>query len=237
MRKNLSFVFIFFFITTQIRAEKTLSTAEIFETPFATQALAWLDRGAEIWIEGESENKSRVKIYAKVWVKRKDMTRSVAKTQAVLHDQKGNPIGGIYKELQTVHDTTSSFSTHVLIFRGYIFKDRVDPKSIPETELPKILDPLKSKADTSHLNEFLKRFDFKLTQDTGSFTLYEMYGKDAPRMGLIFDGPRLVAIIPTKKITLKHFEAELKQASLHIIYLHKLKPEDEQFLTNSFSPR
>ena len=220
-----------------LRAEKVNSTAEIFDTPYASQAVAWLDRGAEVWIDGESSNKSRVKVYVKVWVKRKDMTRSTAKANAVLHDRKGNVVGGIYLPQSTIHDTTSSFSTHVLIFRGYIFKDRIDPKSIPEAELIKLLDPKKSKVDTAVMNPFLKQFDFKLAQDTADFRFYEMQGKEGIRMGLAFKGARLVAIIPTQPIQLKFFEAELKQPSLHVIYLEKLKPEEEILFTELFSPR
>lgn len=225
------------FIGFAAQAEKVVSTAEIFETPYASQAVAWLDRGAEVWIEGESSNKSRVKVYVKVWVKRKDMTRSTAKANAVLHDRKGNVVGGIYLPQNTMHDTTSSFSTHALIFRGYIFKDRIDPKSIPETELTKLLNPVKSKADTSIMNPFLKKFDFEQKMDTAGFMLYEMDGKNGPRMGLVFKEDRLVAVIPTEKLSLKFFEGELKQPGLHVIYLEKLKPEEEIMFTEVFSPR
>lgn len=218
-------------------AEKVISTAEIFDTPYASQPLAWLDRGAEVWIEGESDNKSRVKIYTKVWVKRKDMTRSQAKANAVLHDIDGKVVGGIYLPQSTMHDTTSSFSTHVLIFRGYIFKDRIDPKSIPETELAKILDPKKSKVDTGDMKTFIKNFNFKQTHDSLGFVVYEMKGKIGPRMHLAFKDNRLVVVVPTTAITLKHYEAELRQPSLHVIYLEKLKPEEEELITEIFGSR
>ncbi len=234
------FLFLFLLVAgfaLGVQAERINSTAEIFDTPYASQPVAWLDRGAEVWIDGTSSNKSRIKIYTKVWVKRKDMTRSTAKANAVLHDIDGNVIGGIYLPQSTIHDTTSSFSTHVLIFRGYIFKDRIDPKSIPEPELIKILDPKKSKVDTSDMNGFIKSFKFRQTQDTLGFTFHEMAGKDGPRMGLAFKENRLVAVIPTNGFKPKYFEAELHQASLHVVYLEKLSPEEETLFVDLFSPR
>lgn len=221
----------------QVKAERVKSTAEIFDTPYASQPVAWLDRGAEVWIDGISDNNSRIKIYTKVWVKRKDMTRSTAKANAVLHDIDGNVIGGIYLPQSTIHDTSSPFSSHVLIFRGYIFKDRIDAKSIPEPELIKILDPKKSKVDTSDMNAFIKNFRFKQTQDTLGFAIYEMSGKDGPRMGLAFRDNRLVAVIPTNGFKPKFFEAELHQASLHVVYLEKLSPEEESLFVDLFNPR
>lgn len=222
---------------TFVRAEKVLSTAEIFETPYASQPLAWLERGAEVWIEGNSDNKARIKIYTKVWVKRKDMTRSQAKANAVLHDVDGKVVGGIYLPQQTMHDTTSSFSTHALIFRGYILKDRIDPKSIPETELVKILNLKKSKVDTADMNTYIKQFNFVQITDTAGLIVYKMKGKDGPRMHLVFKDSRLVVVVPTEAVSLKHFEAELRQASLHVIYLEKLKPEEEELIVEFFGSR
>ncbi|MHB1277662.1 MAG: hypothetical protein ACYC1Q_04625 [Bacteroidia bacterium] len=222
---------------TLVHAEKVLSTAEIFDTPYASQPLAWLERGAEVWIEGNSDNKARIKIYTKVWVKRKDMTRSQAKANAVLHDINGNVVGGIYLPQQTLHDTTSSFSSHALIFRGYILKDRIDPKSVPETELVKILNPKKSKVDTADMNVFIKRFDFKQITDTAGLVVYAMKGKEGPRMQLVFKDSRLVVVVPTADLTLKYFEAELSQASLRVIYLEKLKPEEEELIVEFFGSR
>lgn len=222
---------------TLSRAEKILSTAEIFDTPYASQPLAWLERGAEVWIEGPSDNKARIKIYTKVWVKRKDMTRSQAKANAVLHDINGKVIGGIYLPQQTMHDTTSSFSSHALIFRGYILKDRIDPKSIPETELAKILNPKKSKVDTADMNIFIKHFDFQQITDTAGLVVYQMKGKDGARMHLVFKDSRLVVVVPTVDLSLKYFEAELQQASLHVVYLEKLKPEEEELIVAFFGER
>jgi|GEM_PF-2449464 len=233
----LSLLFLLLSFGLQLRAERIKSTAEIFDSPYASQPVAWLDRGAEVWIEETSDNKSRIKIYTKVWVKRKDMTRSTAKANAVLHDIDGNVIGGIYLPQSTIHDTSSSFSSHVLIFRGYIFKDRIDPKSIPEPELIKILDPKKSKVDTSDMNAFIKSFKFKQTQDTLGFAIYEMKGKDGPRMSLAFRDNRLVAVIPTNGFKPQYFEAELHQASLHVVYLEKLNPEEETLFVDLFNPR
>lgn len=238
MTKLIPLLFVgLFLLFTPAKAEKVLSTAEIFDTPYASQPLAWLDRGAEIWVEGQSDNKARVKIYTKVWVKRKDMSRSTAKANATLHDIDGNPVGGVYLPQLTFHDTTSSFSSHILIFRGYIYKDRIDPKSIPESELAKILDPKKSKVDTSDMNGFIRYFNFKPTLDTLGFTLYEMQGKLGPRMSLAFKGIQLVAIIPTEKLSLRYFDAELNQPSLHVVYLEKLKREEEEYFADFFSPR
>ncbi|MBI1222273.1 MAG: hypothetical protein GC180_06675 [Bacteroidetes bacterium] len=233
-------IFLFFsclLFVIATRAEKIKSTAEIFETPYASQAVAWLDRGAEVWVDGTSSNSSRIKVYVKVWVKRKDMTRSTAKPNAVLHDRNGNVVGGTYLAQATVYDTTSSFSTHCLIFRGYIFKDRIDPKSIPELELAKLLDPIKSKADTSVMNPFLKYFNFEEKMDTAGFTFYQMEGKDGPRMSLVFQSDQLVAVVPTHSMKLKYFEAELHQSDLHVIYLRKLSPQEEELFTEVFSPR
>lgn len=240
MKNRSGFLFLFVLLGTlgkQLHAEKIYSTAELFDSPFASQAVAWLERGAEVWPDGESGNKSRIKVYIKVWVKRKDMTRGTTKPNAVLHDINGKVVGGAYLPLETTHDTSSSFSTHCLIFRGYIFKDRVDPKSIPETELAKILDPKKSKVDTSDMNPFLRSFSFKTVQDTLGFVMYEMKGKEGPRMSLVFKDGRLVAVVPTTTITLKHFVAELKQPSLHIVYFEKLKEDDENLITEVFTSR
>lgn len=219
------------------KAEKLISLSDIYETPFTSQAVAWLERGAEVWL-AEDQDERRIKIYTKLWVKRKDMNRGgIAKPGAALYNSDGQKVGGIYKELNTIYDTTSSFSSYALIFRGYIGKDRIDPKSIPETELAKILDPKKSKVDTSDMNPFLAYFSFRQVQDTMGFVMYEMRGQDGPRMSLAFRDNRLVAVIPTQGLRLKFYEAELSQAELRVIYLEKLLPDEEELFATFFAER
>ena len=215
-------------------AERVTSTAEIFETEYGHQAVGWLDRGAEVWLEEEPGKGSRVRVYVKAWVKRKDMSRSTAKPNAILHDRDGNPIGGIYVERPTSHDGSSSFSTHVIILRGYIFKDRIDPKSNPEKELLKILDAKKSKVDSADIAPYLASFKYRPVLDTLGFQFFQLDGKDGPRIRLAFKENRLVAILPENNLKPRYFEAELRQGKLHVIYLDKLSSEEETFFGEYF---
>lgn len=220
-----------------LHAERVASVAEFYETEFTNQGIAWLDRGAEIWIEEDKTNSKRLKVYAKVWVNRKEIKRGTADKNAALYTKDGKVIGGLYIPLHTKFDSTGGFSKYCLELRGYIFRDRVDQNSIIEKELIKILTPKKGKVTKTDLAGFLKKFELSPGRDTLEFSMLEYYEKDEPRLTLVFRGEDLVALIPVKTFDYKNYVAELKQDKLRIIYLHKLNPAEEAFFADFFSPR
>jgi hypothetical protein len=212
------------------KAERVNAVAEVYESESSSsQAIAYLEKGAELWIE-EDKGGKRVAVYIKAWVHRKEVKRGVAEANAQLYDGNGKAIGRLYKSRGAAYDTTSGFSRYSLVLKGYIFKDRIDPASIVEKELEKLLDAKKGKITREEMEPFFKKFVFQAGGDTLDFSFFYFYEKENIRMSLVFKKERLIAVVPEKEILFRHYLAEQKQSGYRIIYFEKLPPDEESFL-------
>ena len=224
-----------FTLTLQVQAEKIRTECDLYAETSSYAITAVLHSGCPLFLN-ETPDDRITKVYLKLWVRERDIRHGKTKIGAVLYDDSLHRAATIKTE-HFVIESEGGPTKYYIPLKGYIYSDRIDPRSYPELVLAELLDDRKGIVDSFTLADYLSQFPFEEKLDTNGFRLLFLKEQGETRLSLAFKENRLVAVIPKRKMELIFYEARLNQQGLKIFYFENLSDEDEEFFVNYFAPR
>lgn len=225
-------MFVFYVIAQeQLFAERLRASCELYAFGFGTEATAWLSVGAEVWPNGEPSG-GRLPVKARCWVNRKYIRKNKAQAQAQLTQTGLNNAGTLYSELWVKSDTAGGETYYYVDLSGYIPADRIEPSSVIEQALSKLLKQEAGRLNKENMQDFLVYFGLTEADSSGPlFRMLEYRESGNARLRFIFLENDLIAIMPKREVIYSDFIAEVSHRGLKLIYLKKLKAEEERLLS------
>lgn len=221
----------------ELIAERLRASCELYAFGYGTETVAWLSEGAEIWPNGEAAG-GRLPVKIRCWVNRKYIRKNRAQPQAQLSQNVLSHAATLYAEHSVRSDTLRGETFYYVDLFGFIPADRVDPHSVIELALSKLLIQEGGRLNAENMLGFMDYFGLSLA-DSGQhqFQMVEYLENKQPRLRLIFIGIDLVAIVPDRKMSYTDFIAEVNHSGRKLIYLKKLKAEEERLLSEWLTKR
>lgn len=198
------------------------------------------------WFDCKPIDANFQQILLRVWVKKAnvyDDQQILAK--AKLYDSKGKNIGVVLVDFTPYKFIEEIDTAYIFELTGVVSQACINPSSIPELDLNKILAVAKQNAQLDTFKVHLQKFDYLQTdslQKYQSFIIFEpnfILQKKEPRILIVFYKNELIAIFYTRNVVAKLYDSIEMGKEYKLIYNSKFtentKSEMIQIFKNKLS--
>jgi hypothetical protein len=233
-----------FIITANIlKAEATYGYCSVKETKNGKDLYQLY---GNTWFDCKPIDANFQQILLRVWVKKAnvyDDQQILAK--AKLYDSKGKNIGVVLVDFTPYKFIEEIDTAYIFELTGVVSQACINPSSIPELDLNKILAVAKQNAQLDTFKVHLQKFDYLQTdslQKYQSFIIFEpnfILQKKEPRILIVFYKNELIAIFYTRNVVAKLYDSIEMGKEFKLIYNSKFtentKSEMIQIFKNKLS--
>lgn len=216
-------------------AETLLAGAELCPQPKCVSGPVYVEKGCEVTVAEVPGLPEWVKItfVAKIPDTFFDREDLVLKKGAILRDRQNRVTGKAYDNMQVslLHTWDSVGANEVSIrITGYVQQSRIDPASVIEKEVARIVDAHEGRVAFFFLDSLLNTYAFTKAIDTAGYASYRLLENNELRLLLIFRHGQLAAVVPQRSFHIRYFTTILQQQGLSVYYTRKLKQNEEEFI-------
>jgi len=236
-----SCVFIFCAISFIAKTEVTYGYCSVKETKNGKDLYQLY---GNTWFDCKPIDANFQQILLRVWVKKDhvyDDQQILAK--AKLYNENGKIIGVALQDFTPYKFIEEIDTAYVFDLSGIISQACINPSSVPETDLNKILALAKQNAQLDTFINYLQKFKYEV-QDTGqkyqSYIIYEpnfILQKKEPRILIVFYKNELIAIFYTRNVVAKLYDSIEMGKEYKLIYNSKFTENTKSEMIQIFKKR
>jgi hypothetical protein len=183
-------------------------------------------------------------ILLRVWIKKENVyDDQQILTKAKLYNENGKVIGVVLQDFTPFKFIAEIDTAYIFDLSGIISQACINPSSVPETDLNKILSVAKQNAKIDTFFTHLVQFRYE-EQDTDqkyqSFIIYEpnfILQKKEPRILIVFYKKELIAIFYTRNVIAKLYDSIEMGKEYKLIYNSKFTEHTKSEMIQIFKKR
>ena len=236
-----SYVFIFVVLTINVKGETTYGYCSVKESKVGKDIFQLFGNTD---FDCKPVNQNFQQILLRVWVKKSwvyDDQQILAK--AKLYNYQGKHIGNAIQDFTPYKFIEELDSAYVFEVSGVISQACINPSSVPEIDLNKILSVAQQNAKLETFKTHLKKFNYEKedsNQKYQSFIINEpnfILQKKEPRIIIIFYKNELIAIFYSRSVTAKLYDSVEMGKEFKLIYNSKFTENTKSEMIAIFKKR
>lgn len=213
-------------------------TTTLYEKP-GNNSLCELKAGTRI--EALPVQKHWIPVVVYVWMPDSCITGDdVIRAKSPLFDSLGTPIGRMLSQATWPRYSANLAAGWYGELLGFIPEGTIEPYSIPEVSLEKIVSAYPKTFHFQELSDYLDTTGFIPWLGEGKFSSYLLYENrvntrhPGPRLICIFSGDMLVALVYSRNIKVPYYESKAESAPYKIYYMMKMTESEKSTLAKAY---
>jgi len=236
-----SYVFIFMHLVIIVNAETTYGYCSVRESKIGKDIFQLL---GNTYFDCKPINQNFQQILLRVWVKKAWVyDDQQILTKAKLYNSQGKHIGNVIQDFTPYKFIAELDTAYVFDLTGVISQACINPSSVPEIDLNKILAVAQQNAKLDTFRIHLEKFNYEVedsSQKYLSFIINEpnfVLQKKEPRIIIIFYKNELIAIFYSRSVTAKLYDSIEMGKEFKLIYNSKFTENTKSEMVAIFKKR